>query len=53
MVGGVGPENFALWCKAGASGFGLGSWLYKPGDDAAGIASRAAEAVAAWQEVDA
>jgi 2-dehydro-3-deoxyphosphogalactonate aldolase len=53
MVGGVGPENFAAWCKAGASGFGLGSWLYKPGDDVAGIASRAAEAVAAWQAVDA
>ncbi|MEO1537201.1 MAG: 2-dehydro-3-deoxy-6-phosphogalactonate aldolase [Pseudomonadota bacterium] len=48
MVGGVGPENFAEWRKAGASGFGLGSWLYKPGDDTAGVASRAAEAVAAW-----
>ncbi len=53
MVGGVGPENFAEWRKAGASGFGLGSWLYKPGDDVAGIASRAAEAVAAWQGTDA
>ena len=49
MVGGVGPENFAEWRKAGASGFGLGSWLYKPGDDVGGIASRAAEAVAAWE----
>ena len=53
MVGGVGPENFAEWRKAGASGFGLGSWLYKPGDDVAGIASRAAEAVAAWQGTEA
>lgn len=49
MVGGVGPENFGEWRKAGASGFGLGSWLYKPGDDVGGIASRAAEAVAAWE----
>ena len=49
MVGGVGPENFAEWRKAGASGFGLGSWLYKPGDDVAGIGSRAQEAVAAWK----
>lgn len=53
MVGGVGPENFAEWRKAGASGFGLGSWLYKPGDDVGGIASRAAEAVAAWKAGDA
>ena len=53
MVGGVGPENFAEWRKAGASGFGLGSWLYKPGDDVGGIASRAAEAVAAWKASEA
>lgn len=53
MVGGVGPANFAEWRKAGANGFGLGSWLYKPGDDVAGIASRAAEAVAAWKATDA
>ncbi len=52
MVGGVGPENFGAWRKAGANGFGLGSWLYKPGDDVAGIATRAREAVAAWQAVD-
>ncbi len=52
MVGGVGPDNFAEWRKAGANGFGLGSWLYKPGDDVAGIATRAREAVAAWQSTD-
>ena len=52
MVGGVGPENFSEWRKAGASGFGLGSWLYKPGDDVAGIASRAREAVQAWEAGD-
>ncbi len=53
MVGGVGPDNFAEWRKAGASGFGLGSWLYKPGDDVAGIASRAAEAIQAWEATEA
>ena len=53
MVGGVGPDNFAEWRKAGASGFGLGSWLYKPGDDVAGIASRAGEAVQAWEATEA
>ncbi len=53
MVGGVGPENFAEWRKAGANGFGLGSWLYKPGDDVAGIASRGREAVAAWEATEA
>lgn len=52
MVGGVGPANFAEWRRAGASGFGLGSWLYKPGDDVAGVASRAAEAVAAWEATE-
>ncbi|MEM7631036.1 MAG: 2-dehydro-3-deoxy-6-phosphogalactonate aldolase [Pseudomonadota bacterium] len=52
MVGGVGPDNFAEWRRAGASGFGLGSWLYKPGDDVAGVASRAAEAVAAWTAIE-
>lgn len=48
MVGGVGPDNFGEWRRAGANGFGIGSWLYKPGDDPAGIAVRAKEAVDAW-----
>ena len=52
MVGGVGPDNFSEWRKAGANGVGLGSWLYKPGDDVPGIATRAREAVAAWQSAD-
>ena len=33
-VGGAGPENFADWKAAGASGFGIGSALYKAGDTA-------------------
>ncbi|MBM9593649.1 2-dehydro-3-deoxy-6-phosphogalactonate aldolase [Roseitranquillus sediminis] len=50
MVGGVGPADFGDWVAAGASGFGLGSSLYAPGDTAADVASRAREAVAAWDE---
>jgi 2-dehydro-3-deoxyphosphogalactonate aldolase len=48
MVGGVGPENFDLYRKAGASGFGIGSALYKPGMSTADIATRARDLVAAW-----
>lgn len=29
-VGGVGPEDFAAWRKAGADGFGLGGSLFQP-----------------------
>lgn len=53
MVGGVGPENFADWLKAGANGFGLGSSLYKPGDMVADIAAKAKDIVAAWDEITA
>ncbi|MEL7104365.1 MAG: 2-dehydro-3-deoxy-6-phosphogalactonate aldolase [Pseudomonadota bacterium] len=47
-VGGIGPDDFADWVAAGASGFGLGSSLYKPGDDAASVSARATKMVAAW-----
>ncbi len=50
MVGGVGPDAFGDWLKAGANGFGLGSSLYKPGMGIADIAARAREAVAAFDE---
>ena len=53
MVGGVGPENFGDWLKAGANGFGLGSFLYKPGDTAAEIGAKARDIVAAWDELTA
>lgn len=48
MVGGVGAANFASWIAAGATGFGLGSSLYRPGWDAAQVGEKAAEAVAAF-----
>lgn len=49
-VGGVGASDFAHWRKAGAAGFGLGTALYKPGANAADVASRARDIVAAWDE---
>jgi 2-dehydro-3-deoxyphosphogalactonate aldolase len=47
-VGGVGAADFAAWRQAGAAGFGIGSALYKPGDDAAAVAEKARAIVAAW-----
>ena len=52
MVGGVGPESFAAWRKAGASGFGLGTSLYRPGDRAEDVAPRARAMAAAWDETE-
>lgn len=53
MVGGVGPEAFAEWIAAGSSGFGLGTSLYQPGDDASLVGARAATIVAAWDAASA
>ena len=47
-VGGVGPDDFATWLRAGATGFGLGTALYRPGLSAAEVRTRADKAVAAW-----
>lgn len=47
-VGGVGPDSFAAWLRAGADGFGIGSALYKPGDDASRVAAAARALVAAY-----
>jgi 2-dehydro-3-deoxyphosphogalactonate aldolase len=40
-VGGVSPDNMGPLLAAGASGFGLGSALYRPGQDASTTAARA------------
>lgn len=48
MVGGVGPESFAEWRRAGATGFGLGSSLFRPGDRPEDVAPRARAIVDAW-----
>jgi 2-dehydro-3-deoxyphosphogalactonate aldolase len=47
-VGGVGPEDFADWQKAGITGFGIGSSLYKPGRTAGDVKARAEDMVAAY-----
>ncbi|MBY5973354.1 2-dehydro-3-deoxy-6-phosphogalactonate aldolase [Ferrimonas balearica] len=50
-VGGAGPENFAEWAAAGASGFGIGTALYSPGDDAATVGTRATAMVSRYDEI--
>ena len=47
-VGGVGTHNMAAYRAAGASGFGIGSALFKPGLDAAQVGAGAREFAAAW-----
>lgn len=47
-VGGVGAADFAIWLKAGATGFGLGTALYLPGQNAKDVGARASDIVAAW-----
>ena len=47
-VGGAGPGNFAEWFAAGASGFGIGTALYRPGEGAGEVAARAREIVAQY-----
>lgn len=48
MVGGVGADNFAELLSAGASGFGIGSSLYKPGKSANEVAQAAKSLVAVY-----
>ncbi|MGN6083013.1 2-dehydro-3-deoxy-6-phosphogalactonate aldolase [Trinickia sp.] len=47
-VGGVTPENMNTLLAAGANGFGLGSALYRAGQDVAATAAHARAFVAAW-----
>lgn len=48
-VGGIGADNLGVWRAAGAAGFGLGSSLYKPGDDAATVRAKAAAIASAFR----
>ena len=41
VVGGVKPNSMRPWLEAGASGFGLGGGLYKPGQSPADTLARA------------
>ena len=48
-VGGIAPDTMAPWLAAGASGFGIGSSLYRPGRSAAQVGAEAARFVAAFR----
>jgi len=48
-VGGVDGAKFAAYLNAGATGFGLGSALYRPGDAAGAVGEKAAALVAAYR----
>ena len=50
VVGGVGPDSIPSWLEAGANGFGLGSGLYKPGQNAADTLTKARAYAAAVKE---
>jgi len=47
-VGGAKPDNFAEYFAAGCSGFGLGTYIFKPGMTVEQCAERARAAVAAY-----
>ncbi len=50
-VGGVGPDDFATYAKAGCDGFGLGSGIYKPGMTADEVSKAAIAYVSAHDAV--
>ena len=50
MVGGVGPENFSSWFNAGATGFGIGSGIYKAGDTSQSVAMKAKQIVQSYDD---
>nr|WP_319384003.1 2-dehydro-3-deoxy-6-phosphogalactonate aldolase [uncultured Roseibium sp.] len=47
-VGGAGPDNFSAWLAAGATGFGIGTALFKPGLTVADIKDRAERIIKAY-----
>jgi 2-dehydro-3-deoxyphosphogalactonate aldolase len=51
-VGGITPDGMAEYAAAGASGFGIGSALYRPGIGVEELTTRAAAFVAAWRAIE-
>jgi len=47
-VGGVDPASMPQWLASGASGFGIGSAVFKPGQTPEQVGANAAGFVAAW-----
>jgi 2-dehydro-3-deoxyphosphogalactonate aldolase len=52
-VGGVSADTIPAYIAAGASGFGIGSSLYKPGDSAETVRKNALAIVASWRKASA
>jgi 2-dehydro-3-deoxyphosphogalactonate aldolase len=50
-VGGITPDTMAPYVAAGASGFGLGSALYRPNDTPESVATNARMFVDAWRRI--
>jgi len=51
-TGGITPEAMKPWAEVGASGFGIGGSLYRPGRPLADIRASAVEFVSAWREIE-
>ncbi len=49
-VGGANPDNFGEYFAAGCAGFGLGTYIFKPGMSADDVAQRATAAVLAYDQ---
>ena len=49
-VGGVDPSNFADWMAFGVTGFGIGSYLYKVGDNVSDVGEKAKKIVSAYDD---
>jgi 2-dehydro-3-deoxyphosphogalactonate aldolase len=48
-VGGIRPDNMAAYVAAGASGFGTGSNLYRPGMSVNDVREQAARIAQGWR----
>lgn len=53
VVGGITPQTLRVWIEAGAHGFGIGSSLYRPGDDAGTVGDAARKFISALADIDA
>jgi 2-dehydro-3-deoxyphosphogalactonate aldolase len=49
-VGGANPDNFDEFFAVGCTGFGLGTYIFRPGMSVAEVSERAATAVAAYDK---
>jgi len=50
-VGGVNPDNMKDFIDAGATGFGIGSAVFKPGDTPAIVFKKARAFVEGWEAI--